>query len=211
MLSLNTQVGDGVSKTSIQLKISAKYLFVIGFWINLPIGAVVAMMLAFTTIPEAVAKPEFWTAVKSLPGKLDLVGFALFAPSTILLLLALQYGGNQYAWNSAEVIGLFCGAGGCFAVFLFWNYRKGDSAMIPLSIIRQRAVWASCISYGLMLGQIACSAYYLPIYFQGIKGASPLYSGIYVLPSILGHVVMAMISGKISEWKLFGVNYKRLS
>ncbi|KGO65250.1 Major facilitator superfamily domain, general substrate transporter [Penicillium italicum] len=169
------------------------------FYINLPIGGLVAIMLAFIHIPSPIPKAPFSEAIKTLPGKLDLIGFALFAPSAIQLLLALQYGGNEYTWHSSQVIGLFCGAAATFALFLVWDYRKGDAAMIPFSMISIRVVWSSCLAYGFLMGQIFCASYYLPMYFQGVKGASPLMSGVYVLPSILGHLFVALVSGKIVE------------
>ncbi|KAJ5591582.1 MFS multidrug transporter [Penicillium hispanicum] len=169
------------------------------FWINLPVGGLVAIMLCFLHVPEQITKPKFFTAIKSLPGKLDLVGFALFAPSAIQLLLALEYGGNQYAWHSSQVIGLFCGAGATFIVFLVWDYYQGDAAIIPFSIVRKRIVWSSCLTYGLLMGQMFCASYYLPIYFQGVRGATPTLSGVYILPSVLGQLFAALISGKLVE------------
>jgi hypothetical protein len=139
------------------------------------------------------------SVIRTLPAKLDLIGFALFAPAAIQLLLALQYGGIKFAWNSAQIIGLFCGAGGTFIVFLAWDYYKGDAAMIPFSMARKRTVWASCLTYGFFLGQLFCVSYYLPIYFQGVKGVSPTMSGVYVLPSVLSHVFAAVASGMLGE------------
>ncbi|KGO59266.1 Major facilitator superfamily domain, general substrate transporter [Penicillium expansum] len=168
------------------------------FYINLPVGGLVAIMLTFIHIPQT-PKAKFSEAIRTLPGKLDLIGFALFAPSAIQLLLALQYGGNEFTWHSSQVIGLFCGAAATFILFLVWDYCKGDAAMIPFSMIRIRVVWSSCLAYGLLMGQIFCASYYLPIYFQGVKGVIPLMSGVYVLPSILGHLFVALVSGKIVE------------
>lgn len=139
------------------------------------------------------------SVLRTLPAKLDLIGFAIFAPAAIQLLLALQYGGIKFAWSSPQIIGLFCGAGGTFILFLGWDYYKGDAAMIPFSLARKRVVWASCLTYGLFLGQLVCVSYYLPIYFQGIKGVSPTMSGIYVLPSILSTVVGSIGSGMLRE------------
>lgn len=157
-------------------------------------------MLTFIHIPQT-PKAKFSEAIRTLPGKLDLIGFALFAPSAIQLLLALQYGGNEFTWHSSQVIGLFCGAAATFILFLVWDYCKGDAAMIPFSMIRIRVVWSSCLAYGLLMGQIFCASYYLPIYFQGVKGVIPLMSGVYVLPSILGHLFVALVSGKIGSWR----------
>jgi Fungal trichothecene efflux pump (TRI12) len=136
---------------------------------------------------------------RTLPSKLDLIGFAIFAPAAIQLMLALEYGGITFPWNSAQVIGLFCGAGGTFIIFLAWNYYKGDEAMIPFSMVRKRIVWASCLTYGLFMGQLFCVSYYLPIYFQGVKGASPTLSGVYVLPGVISHVISGISSGILGK------------
>lgn len=156
-------------------------------------------MFSFVDIPEIVPKERFLVAIRALPGQLDLPGFVLFASSAIQLLLALQYGGNQFAWNSSQVIGLFCGASATFLIFVLWDYRQGEKAMIPFSMIRQRIVWSSSLSYGLLLSQVFCVSWYLPQYFQGVKNASPLMSGVDILPSILAHFCVATISGKISK------------
>ncbi|PMD64171.1 MFS general substrate transporter [Hyaloscypha bicolor E] len=165
------------------------------FYINLPIGGFVAVLLIFIHVPDQLPKPPPLAVLKTLPEKLDLTGFALFAPAVIQLLLALQWGGITYTWNSAKIIGLFCGAGGTFAVFLAWDYRKGDDAMIPFSTMGKRTVWSSCVTYGLFMGQLFTVSYYLPIYFQGVKGASPTMSGVYVLPIIGFHILAGLISG----------------
>ncbi|KAJ5378910.1 major facilitator superfamily-domain-containing protein [Penicillium cosmopolitanum] len=169
------------------------------FYINLPVGGLVAVMFAFVNIPEIVPKQKFAIAIRALPGQLDLLGFALFASSAIQLLLALQYGGNKFAWNSSQIIGLFCGSGTTFLVFLLWDHRQGEKAMIPFSLIRKRIIWSSSLSYGFLLSQVFCVSWYLPQYFQGVKNASPLMSGVDILPSILAHFCVATISGKIIE------------
>ena len=156
-------------------------------------------MLIFVRVPDKIPKPKPMSVIRTLPSKLDLIGFALFAPAAIQLLLALQYGGIKFAWNSRQIIGLFCGAGATFVVFLAWDYYKGDAAMIPFSMVRKRTVWASCLVYGFLMGQLFCVSYYLPIYFQGVKGVSPTLSGVYVLPGILSHVISSMGSGFLGK------------
>jgi hypothetical protein len=128
---------------------------------------------------------------------LDLVGFSLLAPSVILLLLALQWGGNKYAWNSPTVIGLFCGAGAIFFIWLVWNYRLGDTALIPSSMARKQSVWSSSlasmwINLGAILGPL-----FIPIYFQAIKDTTPFQSGVNILPNVIAQLVAAIISGTL--------------
>ncbi|OAA50707.1 Major facilitator superfamily domain, general substrate transporter [Cordyceps fumosorosea ARSEF 2679] len=164
------------------------------FYINLPIGALVAALLLVISIPTQV-KPRTDTVLRTVQTKLDLLGFVLFAPSIIMLLLALEWGGNDYAWNSATVIGLFCGAGANFLVFLAWEWRMGEEAMIPLGMLKIRTVWASCAFMFFFFSMMQVVVYYLPIYFQAVKNASPMMSGVDLLPSILSQLISTVGSG----------------
>ena len=140
------------------------------------------------------------TVLNTIRTELDLPGFALFAPAAVMFLLALQFGGgNDYTWDSATVIGLFCGAAGCLVVFLFWEHRRGDRAMIPFSIMRKKAVWTSCLVGMGIISMAVVASFYLPIYFQAVKGVSPWTSGTYVLPSILSSLLFTVMSGVLSR------------
>lgn len=170
-----------------------------GFYINLPLGGLAGLLLAFTHVPEQVAKSKALDVLRTIHHKLDLLGFVLFAPAAIQLLLALQWGGNQFAWNSATIIGLFCGAAGTFAVWAIFNWYKKDAAMIPFSMVRRRIVWCSCLTSGSLMIQIFVASYYMPIFFQGIKGVTPFMSGVYLLPSIVPQLLMAVIAGVLGK------------
>ncbi|KAL8706038.1 MAG: hypothetical protein Q9201_000860 [Fulgogasparrea decipioides] len=167
------------------------------FYLNLPIGGLVAVLMVFIRVPQQQPRPPPLSVLRTLHTSLDLMGFAIFAPALIMLLLALQWGGNTFRWDSSQIIGLFCGAGATFIVFLIWNWHKGDAAMLPFSIIRRRTVWTSCVVYGLFMGNLYLASYWVPIYFQGVKGKSPTMSGVYILPMIVAHIFAAMSSGPI--------------
>nr|AGN71625.1 putative HC-toxin efflux carrier TOXA [Monascus pilosus] len=155
------------------------------------------LLLFFVHIPEQLPKPKGISVVHIILRKLDLVGFVLFAPAAVQFLLALQYGGNKYAWNSSVVIGLFCGAGATFVCFILWEWYKGDDAMIPYSMICRQTVWTSCVVYGFLMATLLVASYYLPIYFQAIRGVNAMLSGVYILPSILSQSALAIISGAL--------------
>ncbi|KAJ5641800.1 hypothetical protein N7490_005800 [Penicillium lividum] len=167
------------------------------FYLNLPIGGLVAVMLVFVSIPQQHPRPPPMSVVRSLHRSIDLIGFAIFAPALLMLLLALEWGGTNYSWSSPQIIGLFCGASVTFIVFLLWDYKKGDAALLPFSIARRRSVWSSCFVYGLFMGNLYTASYWVPVYFQGVKGASPTMSGVYILPMIIAHVIAALSSGPI--------------
>lgn len=155
--------------------------------------------MVFIRIPQQQPRPPPLSVLRTLHTSLDLTGFAIFAPALIMLLLALQWGGNTFRWDSSQIIGLFCGSGATFIISLIWNWHKGDAAMLPVSIIRRRTVWTSTVMYGLFMGNLYLASYWVPIYFQGVKGASPTMSGVYILPMIIAHVIAAMSSGPIGK------------
>ncbi|OHF04572.1 efflux pump [Colletotrichum orchidophilum] len=169
------------------------------FYVNLPIGALAAVLLLTIRIPDH-RSPEIasgQTRLKTIVSKLDLTGFLLFAGFAIMIELALSWGGSDYPWSSPTAIGLFCGAGVSLAIFVAWEHRVGDDAMIPGSVACRSEVWSASLYLGFFSGALLCFSYYMPIYFQAVKGASALMSGVYLLSGILPQLVMAILSGAL--------------
>lgn len=169
------------------------------FYINLPLGAVVGACLLFNDIPEAAVKPPWRKVVGTALRSLDLVGFALIGPASIMFLLALEYGGNQYAWNSSVVIGLLVGAAAILAVFAVWEYRQGDEAMIPFAMLKSPVIRAAAITQFIRLGGTLIADFYLAIFFQAILNDSPLLSGVHMLPATLGMVFFTLLTGALMQ------------
>jgi hypothetical protein len=138
----------------------------------------------------------------SLMHRFDMIGFIFFAGFAVQLLLALEWGGNTFSWNSSTIIGLFCGAGASLVPFFIWEYRMGDLAMIPWPLVRKTVVWAACLTTFFFFGCALLYSYYVPIYFQAVKGVSPSKSGVYLLPGIGAQVIFAMLSGVLSKLSL---------
>ncbi|KAK4665413.1 hypothetical protein QC763_401570 [Podospora pseudopauciseta] len=167
------------------------------FYINLPIGALVVLALFLFPVPEQSAKPPAMKVLVKLHKYLDLVGFCLFAPAVLQLILALSFGGVTYPWNSSQVIGLFCGAAATFLVWLLWNRHKGPDALLPPAMLARTAVWTSGLYQAFLMAAVYGAIFFLPIYFQAINNASPLLSGVYLLPTILPQLLMAASSGAL--------------
>jgi Fungal trichothecene efflux pump (TRI12) len=126
---------------------------------------------------------------------LDIVGFLLFSPTMIMFLLALQWGGSTYAWNSAIIIGLFCGSAGNLVLFLIWEYKKGSSAMIPFEMVKQRVIYSACLTVFFLYANSLITSYYLAIYFQGVRDKSPTASGLSMLPGVIGQMTTGIGAG----------------
>lgn len=170
---------------------------VLGFLINLPCGGAVALLLFFISIPDYRVKGVGQQTMLQRLRKLDPIGFFLFTPTTIQFILALQWGGIEFSWGSVTIIGLFCGSFGNMLVFLVWEYHIGDDAMIPLSLMRRRVIWSSCINLACFAGCIFTTTYYFPIYFQAVRNASPTTSGVDMLPQIITSMLVTILTGAL--------------
>ena len=179
------------------------------FYINLPVGAVAAA--AFVAFFNPPVRPNEEQPVMERVKKLDLIGAALFMPSIIMLLLALQWGGNTYPWHSATIIGLFCGFGGLLAVFITWQLHLGDEAMIPPEFLTRRTILSTCGTSMFVFGSTFVVVYYIPEWFQVVKGASPIKSGVMnialFVPQILGSIIAGTAITKLgycNPWIMTG-------
>ncbi|KAF2804778.1 MFS general substrate transporter [Mytilinidion resinicola] len=163
------------------------------FYINLPIGAVTFTFLTLFFHPPA-RNSDNVTVLQKL-AKLDLIGAFLFIPSIIIILLALQWGGTRHAWKSVTIIGLILGGAGLLTVFASWQVHKGDNAMIPPRLITQRTIFTACFINFFAMGAVYTSIYYLPEWFQVIKGVSPTKSGVMYLPLAISEIISAIGAG----------------
>ncbi|KAJ6145598.1 HC-toxin efflux carrier TOXA [Penicillium chermesinum] len=167
------------------------------FYINLPFGglAVICVLLFLPSNTVALRDLPWREKVKQL----DLPGFVLLAPSIICLILALQWGGTSYPWRSGRIIALFVVFGLLFIGFWAVQVWQEDLATIPIRIIKNRNVWGG-IFYGTMISaSLFVFTFYIPIWFQAIKGDSATQSGIDNLPMLIGLVVFAIIGGVLAS------------
>ncbi|KAK6068103.1 MFS multidrug transporter [Seiridium cupressi] len=148
-------------------------------------------------IPDQIQKSNPLKVVRGIHHHLDLIGFALLAPAIVQLLLALQFGGNQFSWSSSQVVGLFCGSGATFIIWVFWNIHEGDKALLPFSIIKREEVWTSGFNYAFVMSTVFGSTYFLPVYFQAVMGANAVMSGVYLLPIVLPQLLSAVVGGSL--------------
>lgn len=165
------------------------------FYINLPIGAVsmIVTMFILNMPPQKLDKPAQGFMAKV--NQLDPIGNLAFFPGIVCLVLALQWGGTEYSWGNARIVVLIVMFVVLCSIFIVIQVWKGEAATVPPRIAKQRSIAAS-IWFGFFNGSaMMISMYYLPIWFQAVKGASATRSGIMILPTILSVVVASILSG----------------
>ncbi|KAJ5497739.1 Major facilitator superfamily domain general substrate transporter [Penicillium expansum] len=169
------------------------------FYVNLPIGGAAMVFIAFCLkIPEQdTAKVS--SAEKVL--QLDFFGTTLLVSGVVCLILALQWGGQTYAWSDGRVVVCLVLMAVLLLSFVAIQVFLPKTATLPVRIFSQRSIisgfWQTlCVGSGNYI-----FVYFLPIWFQSIKGSSAVESGIRLLPMMLSMVV-GSIGGGITNSKI---------
>lgn len=164
------------------------------FYINLPIGGVAWLVILFILNPTIPAQTGL--TIRQQLAQLDLLGEFFLLPSIICLLLALQWGGAQYAWSSARIIALFLVFGVTLIAFIAVQILRPETATIPPRMVKNRSIVAGMLYTFCLASAMMILVYFLPIWFQAIKGTSAVTSGVDTLPMILSLVVGSILAGQ---------------
>ncbi|KIW17523.1 hypothetical protein PV08_04717 [Exophiala spinifera] len=167
------------------------------FYINLPLGAV-TLIVIFFFFQSPHRKAEAAVSWKERVNQLDLGGTAVFIVDIVVCLLALQWGGSTYPWSNWRIILCLVLFGILTIVFIAIQFFMKDNATVPFGLISQRSV-AAASWFAFTLGAaFFLLIYWVPIWFQAIKGASAFKSGIDSLPMVLALVIATFISGALT-------------
>ena len=164
------------------------------FGINLPLG-VIAIVVIAAFFEDPRRNPDIDLPLKQKLQKLDLLGTAIFVPSITCLLLALQWGGLKYSWADPRIIGLLVVFAGSLAAFAWLQRTKGENATLPLRILKQRSIISGAFFAGCCTASFTVVEYYMAIYFQAVRGYTPLHSGLLSLPQVIGLFIACILAG----------------
>jgi EmrB/QacA subfamily drug resistance transporter len=153
--------------------------------INLPI-TVVAMVLAAIVLPRTAELER---------RQVDYLGPALLAGS-VGLMLFMAVGVIQHSWSLLRAVQIGIAA---LALAVGWAIaqRRATEPTLPLRLFRN-PVFSICSGIDLVGGFVMFgSLIYVPVFLQVVAGRSPVATGIYLLPLVLGVLVMALVSGHL--------------
>lgn len=109
------------------------------FYINLPLGAVTVLFILIFYKPNPSARAQkLDDGWKARIQQFDIYGTIVFLPMVICLLLALQWGGSKYDWNSGTIIALLVVFAVLAASFIAIQFWKKDNATVPIRILTIR-------------------------------------------------------------------------
>ena len=157
------------------------------FYMNLPFG-LAALAILWAKLPS-LRRPAGKQPV-------DYAGVALLSAAIVCLLLALVWGGDAYAWSSLEIIGLLAAAASLVVLFLRVESRAAEP-ILPLHLFRNRVVAVGSlltfVSGVVMTGVLT----FMPMFLQGVMGASATNSGLVLSPMMLGVVLASNTAGHL--------------
>ena len=157
------------------------------FWLNIPLG-----LLAFLMTNGLLKKlPRY-----ERPHRLDFLGAAIMASATVTLMLALNWGGIHYPWVSYQVMGLLAVSVLLWVSFVL-RIISAPEPLIPIEVLSHPVValgiLTACLGMGVFIGLTA----FLPIYLELVYGLTSSFSGLALMPYMVGTVTGATIAGRL--------------
>jgi predicted MFS family arabinose efflux permease len=71
--------------------------------------------------------------------------------------------------------------------------------MLPLAMFRQRVVAVATLVQFFTLGGMMVTIYYMPVWFQGVRGRNPTIADAYLVPMVGAQILTAVGGGILSE------------
>ncbi|MGA7733481.1 MAG: MDR family MFS transporter [Chloroflexia bacterium] len=169
------------------------------FYVNVPIGAIALAVLLLSFPKEDKAHVH-----KSI----DWLGAGALVAGITPLLMALSFGGTEWAWGSWQVIGSFV-MSAVFLVSFIYIESRAREPIIPLDIFKHNVFTVSSITVfmtGLgMFGAII----FIPLFIQAVQGDSATNSGNAVTPMTFAIIVSSVITGqlvsRLGKYRVIGI------
>jgi EmrB/QacA subfamily drug resistance transporter len=156
------------------------------FYLNLPVGAVAAMMLA-RHLHEHVVRHSH---------RIDYAGAITLMGGMTLLILGLLQGDVHWAWTSpAELVVL---AAAVVLVLAFVEIeRRAPEPFMPPWLFKSRTLIAGNLA-GLAIGALLIGlTSYVPTFSQGVIGVGPVLAGFALAGESVTWVLGSVISGRL--------------
>lgn len=156
------------------------------FWLNVPIG-LAAIPLVRRRIDESYGARV----------KMDVAGLALVTVAAFGLVWGLVRG-NTAGWGSAEVVGTLAGGAALTVAFVLWELRTTEP-MLPMRLFTNRTFALGNAATFLMFGSLFSAVFFMAQFQQAVLGASPLDTGVRLLPWTGTVFFVAPISGALVD------------
>lgn len=155
------------------------------FYINLPLGIISLYFIS-----------QFYKETLQLRKlKIDWLGAITLVGSVVSLMFGLELGGNEYAWNSPQIIGLFVIFALLFISFIFIE-RKAEEPIISFGLFKKQ-LFAATQGVAFFYGSaFIITTVLIPLFVQAVYGGTATNAGIILIPMMVGSVVGSQVAGQ---------------
>ncbi|KAH7395972.1 major facilitator superfamily domain-containing protein [Cadophora sp. MPI-SDFR-AT-0126] len=164
------------------------------FYINLPISGVALLFIVPFLNLKYRRVGTIWDRTK----RVDWLGNFVLIGAVTAILLALAWGGTKFSWSSWHIlVPMIIGFLGIVAFALIQVSGYVDEPTMPPQLFSNRtsvSIYIMAFVHGILLLYVT---YFLPVYFQAVKGASPSRAGVELFPTATTIAPAAAISGVI--------------
>lgn len=136
---------------------------------------------------------------------MDWAGFLLSAGTLISFVMVLTFGGARWAWDDNRTIATFvvCGVLLILTVLQqkFAITTTQESRMTPAGfILKDRTQVLLSIQTAATAFNVFIPLYFIPLYFQFVRGDTAIKAAVRLLPYILILVTTNMAAGTLLPW-----------
>ncbi|WP_088043763.1 MDR family MFS transporter [Bacillus sp. EAC] len=155
------------------------------FYINLPLG-IISLFFISKYYKETLQLRKL---------KIDWLGAITLVGSVVSLMFALELGGNEYDWNSTQIISLFTVFAVLFISFIFIE-RKVEEPIISFGLFKKQ-LFAATQGVAFFYGSaFIITTVLIPLFVQSVYGGSATNSGIILIPMMVGSVIGSQVAGQ---------------
>lgn len=144
-------------------------------------------------------KPQRSRTILSRLSDLDGAGTILSIGSLVFLVMAINFGGTLYNWNSAEIIVFFVLSGLLLMAFAAQQYftflTKSASRLFPVVFLKNKEALLLFVLTATFNSAGFIPIYYIPTYFQFTRGDGSLDSAVRLLPLIMFISFLILVNG----------------
>ncbi|KAH9846451.1 iron permease [Lenzites betulinus] len=164
------------------------------FFLNIPVCGI-AILLNLIYLPMRSDPRHRRRSLRSKLAKMDFFGSGTLTASTVLIFLAITWGGLRYPWSSAQVlVPLVLGILGTLSFFVMERYwLKGPT--IPGHFFKSRTTFGGYVGTFLHGISSVSTLYYIPVYLQAAAGAAQFRANVDILVLATLVPVAAIVTG----------------
>lgn len=157
------------------------------FYINLPIGALAALLIFFGLQGEKRLSQSTY---------IDYPGAITIILGVVALLLGLSLGGKDFPWNSWQIISLFLAAAFFLGLFI-WIEKHSPDPILDLGLFKNRTFTViNLVGFIMGLGMFG-AILFIPLFMQGVIGVSATRSGSMMIPMMTAMIFTSILAGRL--------------